>query len=86
MTYTRKNQGVCSHTTTVTLQNGVIQEITVKDGCHGNLQGICRLLEGQNAAEAISRLQGVTCGRKATSCPDQIALCIAEALAKEAQA
>ena len=85
MTHTRKNQGVCSRSTTVTLQDGVIQEIAVMDGCEGNLKGLCRLLQGQNAAEAAERLQGVFCGRKDTSCPDQISLCLLEALAKEKQ-
>ena len=86
MTYTRKNKGVCSRHTTVELGPGnIIQSITVEDGCDGNLQGVCALLAGQPAQEAIARLKGIRCERKATSCPDQIALCLEEALALSAQ-
>lgn len=81
MTYTRKNKGVCSAETTVTLENGIIQAIEVEDGCDGNLKGICALIKGMPAAEAAVRLKGLTCGRRKTSCPDQIALCLEEALA-----
>lgn len=81
MVYTRKNKGTCSSSTTVELdQANVIKSITVQGGCDGNLKGICRLLTGRSADEAIDSLCGVTCGRKATSCPDQIALAIREAV------
>lgn len=83
MTYTRKNKGVCSRSTTVTIEDGIIHSIEVDDGCDGNLIGICALLQGQPATEAITRLQGITCGRKKTSCPDQISLCLAEALEQQ---
>ncbi|MFV0412659.1 MAG: TIGR03905 family TSCPD domain-containing protein [Oscillospiraceae bacterium] len=81
MTHTRKNKGVCSVETTVTLEDGIIQEIAVEDGCDGNLKGICALVKGMPAADAALRLKGLTCGKRKTSCPDQIALCIEEALA-----
>lgn len=81
MVYTRKNKGTCSSSTTVELdQNNVIKSISVAGGCDGNLKGICSLLEGQSADAVIERLSGLTCGRKKTSCPDQIALAIAEAV------
>lgn len=83
-TYTRKNRGTCSHSTTVTLtDDGAIQEIEVQGGCNGNLKGICKLLQGMPAAEAIARMQGVTCGFRPTSCPDQIAHALKEALAQQ---
>lgn len=82
MTYERKNQGVCSRSTTVTLQDGVIENVEVVGGCNGNLQGVCTLLRGVPAAEAIERLKGIRCGMKSTSCPDQIARTLEEALAK----
>lgn len=83
MQYVRKNQGVCSRETSVTLdENGVITDIQVVSGCDGNLKGVCSLLIGQKAEDAIARMRGITCGPRATSCPDQIALCLEEALAQ----
>lgn len=79
-THTRENEGVCSSKTTVTLENGIIADIRVEDGCEGNLQGLCALLRGRGAKEAIALLKGMRCEDKATSCPDQIALCLEEAL------
>lgn len=84
MTHVRKNQGVCSHATSVTLSaDGTIEDIKVMDGCDGNLQGVCTLLKGMPAEAAIARLKGIRCENKATSCPDQIAICLAEALEKK---
>ena len=72
MTYTRKNKGVCSLSTEVTLtDDGVIESVTVVGGCNGNLKGISALLTGLRAEDAIRRLKGLTCGSKHTSCPDQ---------------
>lgn len=87
MTYTRKNRGVCSNTTTVEIdENGVLQSVQVTDGCDGNLQGVCALLQGVPAKEAIHRLEGIRCEGKPTSCPHQIALCISEAMAQQSGA
>ncbi len=83
MTYTRKNNGVCSVSTEITLSDDkIIENVTVLGGCDGNLKGVCTLLQGLSAQQAISRLKGITCGRKSTSCPDQIALALEEALTK----
>ena len=83
MTYTRKNKGVCSLSTEVTLtDDGVIESVTVVGGCNGNLKGISALLTGLRAEDAIRRLKGLTCGSKHTSCPDQISLALEEALEK----
>ena len=83
MTYTRRNKGVCSMSTEVTLgDDGVIEHINVVGGCNGNLKGICNLLVGMTAQQAIENLKGVTCGTKKTSCPDQIAQALEEALAQ----
>ena len=85
MTYTRKNKGVCSLSTEVTLtDDGVIESVTVVGGLgNGNLKGISALLTGLRAEDAHpGRLKGLTCGSKHTSCPDQIALALEEALAK----
>lgn len=86
MTYTRKNRGVCSSLTSVTLtDDGIIQSIEVKGGCDGNLKGVCALLIGMDAREAIRRCRGIRCGMKTTSCPDQISLALEEALAQSAE-
>ena len=80
MVYKRNNVGVCSRSTTVEIENGIINNVSVEGGCNGNLKGICSLLKGMNAEEAIDRLSGITCGMKRTSCPDQISIAIREAL------
>ncbi len=83
MTYTRKNKGVCSLSTTVEInENGVIESVNVVGGCNGNLKGISALIQGMQAEEAVRRLKGITCGQKKSSCPDQIALTIEEAMAQ----
>ena len=68
-----KPQGVCAGEILYDVKDGVIQKIQVLGGCNGNLKGICKLLEGMPVIEAISRLEGIQCGMKRTSCPDQIA-------------
>ena len=83
MIYTRKNKGVCSMQTTVELdEQGVIRKVDVVGGCNGNLKGVMSLLPGMTAEEAIARMEGITCGPRKTSCPDQIAQCLREAAAK----
>ncbi len=82
MTYTRKNQGTCSMMTKVELNDDhTIAAVEVLGGCDGNLKGISSLLTGMKAEDAIARMAGTRCGRKATSCPDQIARALEEALA-----
>ena len=83
MTYVRKNNGVCSASTGVTLDdNQKIVSVKVVGGCNGNLKGVSALLEGMDAGDAIRRLEGLRCGTKPTSCPDQIAQTLKEALAQ----
>ncbi|MCR5714214.1 MAG: TIGR03905 family TSCPD domain-containing protein [Bacteroidales bacterium] len=68
-----KTQGTCSQFIDVTAdENDVIQQVVFYGGCHGNLQGICRLVTGQKVDDVISKLDGIRCGSKATSCPDQL--------------
>lgn len=71
ITYTPR--GVCSHHMEIDVENDVIQDVRVEGGCSGNLQGICSLLKGMSVEEAITRMEGIQCGHKATSCPDQLA-------------
>ena len=80
MTYTYTPRGVCSRKMTVELENGVIKSVNVEGGCNGNLQGISRLVVGMDAQEAIRRMRGIQCGFKPTSCPDQLATALEQAL------
>ena len=66
--------------------HGKGQNITVEGGCNGNLKGICSLIRGQRAEDVIPRLRGTQCGMRGTSCPDQIAIALQEALDEEAGA
>ena len=73
MKYTFRPRGVCSQLMEIEAEDGVIRHVEVTGGCSGNLQGISRLLEGMDMEEAIRRLEGIRCGFKPTSCPDQLA-------------
>jgi len=68
-----KTQGVCSSFIDIELKDGVIDSVVFTGGCNGNLQGIGALVKGMKPEEAISRLKGIRCGFKSTSCPDQLA-------------
>lgn len=76
MTVEYKPRGVCSSKITVSAENGVITKAEIEDGCSGNIQGLCRLVVGMEVKDAISRLQGIHCGRKDTSCPDQLSIAL----------
>ncbi|MBQ6929259.1 MAG: TIGR03905 family TSCPD domain-containing protein [Oscillospiraceae bacterium] len=82
MEYTRMNKGVCSRSTKVVIEDGIVKDIKVIGGCSGNIEGISRLVIGMKAEDVAKRMKGVRCGFKSTSCPDQIAITIEEALAK----
>ena len=66
-------KGVCSRHMEIDVEDGVIQDVRVTGGCHGNLQGVSALLKGMTVEEAIARMGGIRCGMKPTSCPDQLA-------------
>ena len=83
MTYTRRNQGTCSSSTTVTIEDGVIKDVNVVGGCNGNLKGIMSLLNGMKPEDAIERMEGITCGNKPTSCPDQLCRAIEMLMTEE---
>ena len=80
MTIEYKPQGVCSRLMQVTVEDGVIKNVEVTGGCNGNLQGITALVIGMKAEDAIARLEGIHCGGKATSCPDQLSKALKQAL------
>ena len=65
--------GVCSRHMEVDIEDGVIQAVRVMGGCNGNLKGIASLLKGMEVEDAIARMEGIRCGMKSTSCPDQLA-------------
>ena len=75
-----KTQGTCSSYIDIELKDGVIDSVQFTGGCHGNLQGISALVKGMRPEEAISRLKGIRCGFKATSCPDQLAQALEQEL------
>lgn len=80
MTYTYKTQGTCSRKITFDLEDGIVKNVSFEGGCNGNLKGISALVEGKEAEEVIKTISGITCGFKSTSCPDQLARALNEAL------
>ena len=73
MQYTYKTKGTCSQMITFDVNDNIVTNVQFFGGCNGNLKGIAKLVEGMNIDEVIARVEGVTCGMKATSCPDQLA-------------
>ena len=73
MKITYSPKGVCSKLMDIEVEDGKIESVKVTGGCSGNLQGISSLLKGMDVDEAISRMEGIRCGYKSTSCPDQLA-------------
>ena len=70
ITYTPR--GVCSRQIDIDVENGIITEATFTGGCSGNTQGVAALIAGMDIDEAISRIEGIHCGPRSTSCPDQL--------------
>ena len=77
-----KTKGTCSTSIDVEVKDGVIDSVKFTGGCNGNLQGISALVKGMTPEEAISRLKGIRCGFKPTSCPDQLAHALEEMIAQ----
>ena len=84
MEYIFRPRGVCSREMRVELEDGIIRSVKVIGGCDGNLKGISSLLVGMRAEDAIERLQGIRCGFKNTSCPDQLSIALRQCLEKQA--
>lgn len=80
MKFTHKNKGTCSLHVEFELNEGTINNISFKGGCDGNLKAISLLSEGRDAREIAKLLRGTKCGFKATSCADQLAKAIEDAL------
>lgn len=81
MKYTYTPRGVCSRRMILELDEAhIIRKVTVEGGCNGNLQGISALVAGMKAEEAIARMEGISCGGRPTSCPDQLAKALRQAI------
>lgn len=83
MSYQYRTKGVCSRSITFDIIDGTVVNVKFDGGCNGNTQGISRLIEGMPVEEAIRRMEGIRCGFKGTSCPDQLAQALKEALQKD---
>ena len=79
---TYSTRGTCSLRIKFEVDNNIIKYVEFVGGCSGNTQGISRLVEGMDVNEAISRLEGIRCGARSTSCPDQLANALKEYLSK----
>ena len=78
MKYFYKTQGTCSSFIELDVEDGVINNVSFIGGCHGNLQGICSLVKGMRVGDVLSKLEGIRCGSKTTSCPDQLCKALRE--------
>ncbi len=81
MQYEYKAKGTCSQKIFFDIEDGIVKNVQFLGGCNGNLKGIGSLVEGMKAEDVIARLEGTKCGMKSTSCPDQLAKALKEALA-----
>ncbi len=83
MTHTYTPFGVCSRRISVDIEDGIIKDCSFLGGCNGNTTGVAALVKGMRAEDAVKKLKGIDCNGRGTSCPDQLAICIEEALEKE---
>ncbi len=86
MEFTYRPRGTCSQFMEIEVEDNKLKSLNVIGGCSGNLQGIAKLVEGMDVNEIITRLEGIRCGFKATSCPDQLAQALKKYLADQASA
>lgn len=80
MAFQYKTKGVCSRNISLEIIDGKVCNVKFDGGCNGNTKGVASLVEGMDAEEAIRRMEGIVCGFKGTSCPDQLAKAIRLAL------
>lgn len=86
MTIDFKPRGICAHRMTVSVEDGVVQDVGIEGGCDGNHKGLISLLKGMPADEAAKRMRGIRCGMRPSSCPDQLAIAIEACAAEERKA
>lgn len=77
-----KTRGVCSQVINFEIEDNKVRNVEFVGGCDGNLQGISSLIDGMDVKEAISKIEGIRCGYKKTSCPDQLAEALKKATGK----
>lgn len=82
MKFEFKTKGTCSQMIFFEIEDNKVHNVSYLGGCNGNLQGISKLVEGMDLDEVISRVEGIHCGMKPTSCPDQLAAALKEAKKK----
>ena len=80
MAYQYRTKGVCARNISFDIVDGKVTNVHFEGGCAGNTKGVASLVEGMDAAEAIRRMEGIQCGFKGTSCPDQLAKAIRQVL------
>jgi len=80
MDYSYKTSGTCSRQIRFSIEDGIVKNVRFEGGCNGNLQGIGKLVEGMRAEDVEKKLAGISCNGKPTSCPDQLAKAIRQAL------
>lgn len=78
--YEYKTSGTCSQRILFDIEDGKVKNVQFIGGCNGNLKGIASLVEGMDVNDIITRLEGTTCGGKPTSCPDQLARALKQAV------
>ena len=78
-----KTQGTCSKMIIVDIEDDIIKDVQFQGGCNGNLKGISALVQGMKVEDAITRLEGIRCGFKNTSCPDQLAVNLEQLMAQK---
>lgn len=83
MAYQYRTKGVCARNITFDIVDGTVVNVQFEGGCNGNTKGIASLIEGMPVDEAIRRMEGIRCGFKNTSCPDQLAQALKQALQKD---
>ena len=80
MQYEYKTSGTCSQRIFFEIEDGILRNVQFMGGCNGNLKGICSLVEGMAVTDVIAKTEGICCGMKSTSCPDQLATALKKAL------
>ena len=80
MKYTFKPTGVCAMEISFDIDEGILKNVNFRGGCSGNTQGVARLCEGREAKDVLNMLEGINCGFKGTSCPDQLARALEDAI------
>lgn len=85
MVYKYRTSGTCSRSITLELDGNIVKKVSFEGGCNGNLNGISAIVKGMKAQDVIDRFSGIRCGFKSTSCPDQLARALTQALKTDSE-